>query len=237
MTAQQSGEDGVGPDAIVLSLPFSGSWLVQNSPARRVPSHGTDLLGERYAIDFVGVDARRRTAEKRTWHTVVGTEPPERFFSFGRPILAPCDATVVDRHDGEPDHEARRSAVTLLPYLLGQRGRLNQGVQAIAGNHVILELPGGRAWVALVHLKRNSFRVNIGDRVERGQHLADCGNSGNSTQPHVHVQAMDDLDLAVARGIPIVFRNFREQPAGGSTVRIREAGIPGEGAIVEPAGS
>lgn len=52
---------------VVLALPFTHRWVVQNSPARRVPSHGTDLLGQRYAIDFVGVDDRHRTAPKRDW--------------------------------------------------------------------------------------------------------------------------------------------------------------------------
>src|SRR5918993_5948320 len=72
------------PD-VLLSLPFTGRWLTQNSPARRVPSHGTDLFGERYAIDFVGVDDRHRTAPRRDWRTVLATEPPERFVAFGRP--------------------------------------------------------------------------------------------------------------------------------------------------------
>ncbi|MET0714886.1 MAG: hypothetical protein ABWY57_08220 [Mycetocola sp.] len=62
-----------------------------------MPSHGTDALGERYAIDFVGVDSRRRTATSRTWRTVAGTEPPERFVGFGRSILAPIDGIVVDQ--------------------------------------------------------------------------------------------------------------------------------------------
>ena len=61
---------------VALSLPFAGRWLAQNSPARRVPSHGTDLLGGRYAIDFVGVDHRRRTADRRDWRTFLATEPP-----------------------------------------------------------------------------------------------------------------------------------------------------------------
>ena len=60
---------------IVISLPFEGLWLARNSPARRVPSHGTDLLGERYAIDFIGVDHRRRTADRRDWRTFLPTEP------------------------------------------------------------------------------------------------------------------------------------------------------------------
>src|SRR5690606_16444772 len=49
-------------DAIVVELPGPGRGLVQNSPARRVPSHGTELFGTRYAIDLVGVDDRGRSA-------------------------------------------------------------------------------------------------------------------------------------------------------------------------------
>jgi murein DD-endopeptidase MepM/ murein hydrolase activator NlpD len=200
-----------------------------------VPSHGTDLLGERYAIDFVGVDSRRRTANVSDWRTLVGTEPPERFLGFGRPILAPVDAVVVDRHDGEPDHEARRSPVALVPYMLGQRARLRQGIGAIAGNYVILALPDRGAFVALVHLRRGSLLVDVGDEVTVGEHLADCGNSGNSTQPHLHVQAMDSQDLTVARGIPIVFRRFREQLPGNRSSELRGREVPDEGAVVEPA--
>lgn len=107
-------------DAVVLGLPFVGRWLVQNSPARRVPSHGTDLMGTRYAIDFVGVDERRRTAPVRGWRAALATEPPERFVAWGPPVLAPLDGVVVRTHDGEPDHEARRSGLALVPYALSQ---------------------------------------------------------------------------------------------------------------------
>jgi hypothetical protein len=109
---------------VVLSLPFAGLWLARNSPARRVPSHGTDLLGERYAIDFIAVDGRRRTADRRDWRTFLATEPAERFFGYGRPILAPADGIVVEVHDGEIDHVGRRSQLTLVPYALGQLARL-----------------------------------------------------------------------------------------------------------------
>jgi hypothetical protein len=121
------------PPEITLSLPFAGLWMARNSPARRVPSHGIDLLGERYAIDFVGVGQRRRTADRRDWRTFLATEPADRFFAFGRPILAPADGVVVDIHDGESDHAGRRSQLSLVPYALGQRDRLRPGVGAIAG--------------------------------------------------------------------------------------------------------
>lgn len=219
---------------IVLSLPFSGRWLVQNSPARRVPSHGTDLLGERYAIDFVGVDHRHRTAHRRDWRTFASTEPVERFLAYGRPILAPAHGVVVRAHDGEVDHVARRSQLTLVPYALGQAARLRQGITAVAGNHVIIALKDSANFVALVHLRAGSVRAAVGDEVTVGQPVAECGNSGNSTQPHVHVQVMDSADLAVARGVPMAFRRFREWSRGAVEFRVRDFGLPGEGSVVEP---
>jgi hypothetical protein len=219
---------------IVISLPFAGLWLARNSPARRVPSHGTDLLGERYAIDFIGVDGRRRTADRRDWRTFLATEPAERFFGYGRPILAPADGIVVEVHDGEIDHVGRRSQLTLVPYALGQPARVRHGVGAIAGNYLIIALRDSGAFVALAHLRAGSIRVAAGEEVTAGQHVAACGNSGNSTQPHVHMQVVDSPDLSVARGVPMAFRRFRERPRGAKQFQIRETGIPGEGAVVEP---
>ncbi len=219
---------------IVISLPFSGLWLARNSPARRVPSHGSNLFGERYAIDFIAVDHRRRTADSRDWGTFLGTEPAERFFAFGRPILAPADGIVVDVHDGEIDHVGRRSQLSLVPYMLGQQARLRQGVGAIAGNYLTIAMDNSGAFVTLVHLRAGSIRVAVGDKVTTGQQIAECGNSGNSTQPHVHVQVMDNPDVSIAQGLPMAFRSFREWPRGAEHPEIKESGLPGEGAVVEP---
>lgn len=207
---------------------------VQNSPAGRIPSHGTDLLGQRYAIDFVGVDGQHRSAPVRDWRTLLATEPSERFFAYGRPILAPGDGVVVTARDGEIDHKARRSQLTLVPYALGQASRLRQGVSAVAGNHVTVQLRGSGAFVALAHLRRRSIRVAVGDAVAVGQQIAECGNSGNSTQPHVHVQVMDNPDLSVAHGLPMVFRNFREWSSDQKHFNDWESGLPSEAAVVEP---
>ncbi|MEX1078154.1 MAG: M23 family metallopeptidase [Homoserinimonas sp.] len=198
-----------------------------------MPSHGVDLFGERYAIDFVAVDARGRTAGIRDWRTAFATEPPERFLAFGRPILSPADGTVVAVHDGEPDHEGRRSQLALVPYALTQASRLRQGVNALAGNHLIIAMRGSGAFVALAHLRAGSFRVSVGDAVTTGQPIAECGNSGNSTEPHVHLQVMDNADLSVAQGLPMEFCHFREKPRGAKQFVARESGMPGEGAVVE----
>ncbi|WP_154793326.1 M23 family metallopeptidase [Occultella kanbiaonis] len=224
---------GTTPPAVTLALPFDGRWRVENSPARRVPSHGTNLFATRYAIDFVGVDERGRTAPSTSWRTLLAAEPPELFHAFGRPILAPVGGRVATVHDGEADHHARRS-VALVPYLLGQASRARQGAIALAGNHVVIETSDGGAYVGLMHLRSGSVRVAVGQRVTVGEQVADCGNSGNSTQPHVHVQAMDAVDPLSARGLPISFTRFEEMPARGRTFVPRELAVPAERSIVAP---
>ncbi|QJW36872.1 M23 family metallopeptidase [Cellulosimicrobium protaetiae] len=219
--------------AVELSLPFTGTWLVQNSPARRVPSHGTHLFATTYAIDFVAVRGRR-TAAVRDWRTALGTEPPGRFHAYGLPVLAPAPGTVVAVHDGEPDHEARRSPLALVGYALTQASRARAGGAALAGNHVVLALDAPRVFVVLAHLRSGSVAVRPGQRVATGDEVGRCGSSGNSTQPHVHVQVMDGPDPLVARGVPLVFRTFRERRRGGTTVEVAR-GVPAERAVVEPA--
>ena len=220
--------------AVVLDLPFTGLWLTQNSPAARVPSHGTDLFGTTYAIDFVAADCRRRTAARRDWRTLLGTEPVDRFLGFGRPILSPADGVVAAVHDAEPDHPARRSQLALVPYALGQgctrtsrhggRCRQPRDHRARAGR----SLHGsGRPAARFDHRRAGPGRG-------RGQPLGSCGNSGNSTQPHVHVQVTDTLDFATARGVPMAFRRFHEWPRGSTIGDLRESGLPAEGSLVEP---
>lgn len=201
---------------VVLDLPFRGRWRAEMSPARRIPSHGTTLFGTSHAIDFVAVDVAGRSAP-RSWRRAFATEPPEIFVGFGAEILAPVAGRVVAVHDGEEDHEARRSQLALVPYALGQAGRARQGHHALAGNHVVIEPGPGGPVVLLAHLRRGSVRVEAGERVRVGDVVGECGNSGNSTEPHVHVQVSDSSDWDLAKGVPLTFR-----PADG--VRVPEEG-------------
>lgn len=94
------GSAGDRAKALRLDYPFRGRWLVRNSPADRVPSHGTWLFGLTYSIDLVPVDHRGRTAPF-TALSMFQPEPAERFPGFGHPILAPMAGTAVAVHDGD----------------------------------------------------------------------------------------------------------------------------------------
>ena len=219
-------------DQAVLTLPFRGTWRAEMSPARGVPSHGTHLFATTYGIDFVAVQGRR-SATTRDWRTVLSTERPERFLAFGRPILAPAAGRLVRVYEGEADHEARRSQFALVLYALTQAQRARGGAGSLAGNHVIIQRDEG-GYVVLAHLRAGSIQVEEGERVAVGHELGQCGNSGNSTQPHVHVQVMDSPDPFTARGLPLAFRDYRVWSlAGGSPVAVGR-GVPDEGDVVEP---
>ncbi|MFG6402099.1 M23 family metallopeptidase [Microbacterium sp. P04] len=215
--------DGVPPSdgPVVLDYPLAGSFRARNSPARRVPSHGTHLMGTTYAIDFIPVDARGRSAPWR-WRAALSTEPPEDFIGFGASVLSPSAGTVVIAHDGEHDHEARRSQPALLAYLAAQPRRIAAGPGAIAGNHVVVALGEGGPFVLVAHLRKGSVGVAVGEQVAAAQPIGECGNSGNSTQPHVHVQVTDSIDWPRSRGIPLAFATAQgfELPAESEIVRV-----------------
>ena len=87
---------------------------------------------------------------------------------------------------------------------------------ALAGNHVLIECRG--IVVALCHLKQGSITVRPGQDVQVGEVLGGCGNSGNSTEPHLHVQAVDSPDIERAKAVPVTFEG--SLPANGDIVRI-----------------
>lgn len=188
-----------------LQSPLRGDALVRNSPADRVPSHGTGLGASACAIDLVPLDERGHSAPY-TIGSFLRPEPPERFAGFGAEVLAPIAGTVRSVHDGQEDHPAYRG-IPSLRYALTQRRRLASGWSGLAGNHVILEtaLGAGAALVALCHLRRGSVLVAPGTRIAAGDVIARCGNSGNSMEPHVHLQAMDALDPGSATALPLTF--------------------------------
>jgi murein DD-endopeptidase MepM/ murein hydrolase activator NlpD len=188
--------------SVDLAYPFEGRWLTQNSPANRVPSHGTTLFATSFAIDFVPVNEAGRTAPI-TFRSLLHPEPAARFPGFGRPILAPIQGVVVGVHDSALDHHSFRGLPSV-GYALTQRRRAAAGWAELAGNHVMIRTGDGPV-VAVCHLQRASLQVQLGQTVQVGEPLGRCGNSGNSTEPHVHLQAIDRRDVLHASAVPVTF--------------------------------
>ena len=95
------------------------------------------------------------------------------------------------------------------------------GPPGILGNHVVIR-PDDGACVLVAHLQRSSLRVAVGDRVDQGTVVATCGNSGNSTEPHLHVQAMDRPGVSLAQGRPLLL-DGREPPPNGEALEVEQA--------------
>ncbi|WP_217248725.1 M23 family metallopeptidase [Streptomyces sp. AC602_WCS936] len=202
---------GGAPDApsvvrepVETGPPVTGRWSALNSPADRTPSHGIHAYGQTFAIDLVAEpEPGARPGFRVLWPIA---RRNRHFPAFGAPLLAVADGTVVRTDDGQRDHLSRNSLPALL-YLMLVEGSVRElgGVRRIIGNHLVLDLGDG-TYAMYAHVRRGSFAVREGDRVRAGQVLARCGNSGNSTEPHVHFQLMDGPDPDTARGVPFTWR-------------------------------
>ncbi len=203
---------------IDLAYPFRGRWRVQNSPSNRVPSHGTTAFASSFAIDFVPVDLRGRTAPFGL-RSLVRPESASVFPGFGRAILSPAAGTVVAAVDESPDHAAYRGLPSV-GYALSQKRRAAEGWTTLAGNHVAIDTGG--AIVVLCHLRRRSITVSNGAPVTVGTPVAECGNTGNSTEPHLHLQVMDSLDADSARALRFTLRGT--MPRNGQVIDLGGVG-------------
>jgi murein DD-endopeptidase MepM/ murein hydrolase activator NlpD len=124
---------------------------------------------------------------------------------------------VVGGRLGKPPARAWLGTVGIVVFLLVGAVRELGGAGAVLGNHVIIRI-APRKYAVVAHLRRRSVRVRPGDRVTAGQTIAECGNTGNTTEPHVHVQLSDSAHPAFAAGVPMAFHlpdGTTGIPAGG----------------------
>lgn len=85
------------------------------------------------------------------------------------------------------------------------------GTSSLLGNHVIVEHEDG-SFAAYAHIRRGSVAVTEGDDVEAGQQLAEIGSTGNTSEPHLHVQMMDRKAPAAAAGMPMRWPDLSFDP-------------------------
>lgn len=199
-------------EPITVQAPIRGRWLAINSPATRVPSHGIQVYGQAYAIDVVH-EPEGEERPKFGWWPLA--RRPTDFPGFGQPVFGAAGGVVVRVHGRERDHWSRNSWLAM-PYFLVEGIREVTGPSRVLGNHIVVD-HGDGTYAAYAHLQRRSLRVTEGQRVEVGDHIADCGNSGNSTEPHLHFQLMDHRSVLVAAGLPVRFDWFETRDGEAQT--------------------
>jgi hypothetical protein len=163
-----------------LALPFRGRWRVVWGGDTAELNHHHDSRSQRYAFDIVGVGPDGKTHKGNGGRN-------EEYYCFGRELLAPADGVVTEAIDGVRDN---------VP------GSMN-GFCAL-GNAVFIQHSKYEVSV-LAHLKQGSLKVKAGDRVKKGQVLGLCGNSGNSSEPHLHYHLQNTPIIQNATGIKCFF--------------------------------
>jgi len=142
-----------------IHLPFYGEWTVSQAYDGKL-THQDDW---RYALDFVVTDDDQKT------YRLPGDQLSD-YYCYQLPVLAPADGEVVAIEDGISDNRIGDADL-----------RHNWG------NTIIIR-HAEQLYSKLSHLKKDSFKVRVGDRVRKGELLALCGSSGRSPEPHLHFQ-------------------------------------------------
>ena len=170
------------------SLPFHGEWVVANGGVTEKTSHSWEIPTQRYAYDFVILDGAGSSVQGE--ETEAGS-----FYCYGRDILAPADGMVVEICTGNPDTGITKNRTAFCH------------ARDIRGNYILIH-HAEQEYSLLAHLKPDSIRVAVGQTVKRGEKIAECGNSGNTSEPHLHFQVQLGQSFYSSPGLPIEFENI-----------------------------
>ena len=196
----------MGTKLLELGAPLQGGPWRANSGAAKNDSHhrrqfcvlgGRMTFSSRYAIDWKREDggANFRGAEND-----VGS-----YFSYGSHVLAVADGRVLAIRDGIPDNK---------PGHVGAEA-LNLTLETITGNWVVLDLGNGQ-FAHYAHLRPGSLQVKAGDRVRRGQFIAQVGNSGSSFEPHLHIEVTTSPEALRGEGVPYLIDAYSDAASAAS---------------------
>jgi len=162
-----------------MILPFNEEWFVFWGGTTVEQNYHVDYPDQQYAYDLLMV------ADGASY--VGDSKKNENYLVFGKEVIAPCSAKVARVITGVHDN---------IP------GELNP--EQLTGNTVVLETENGE-YILLAHLKEGSIVVEEGQEVRQGEVLAQCGNSGNSTEPHLHLSLQNHVDMLQSTGAKLYF--------------------------------
>lgn len=168
---------------VQLTFPLqNGIYYVGQGGNSSTINHHHPNRAQRYALDIVKLN--------RFGTRTRGLYPQEltKYAIFGEPLYSPCNGKVEKKMDGFPD---------LTPP--------NRDRKHPAGNHVWIKCK--EVNVLIAHLKSGSIIVEKGNSLKEGQQIAQVGNSGNTTEPHLHIHAQGESSILGSEGVPIMFND------------------------------
>lgn len=204
--------------AALIDEPFTGDrWLAANGPSntsihRRavIVLDGKPRVPERYAIDWIklGDDGNSYSGDQYK---------NSSYHAYDVPILAVADGKIITVKDGLPENVPQKSKPVGMQTLV-----------TMPGNHVIEDIGGG-LYVGYAHLIPGTIAVKAGEHVHRGQVLGRLGNSGNSTEPHLHLQVCNAPSFLICEGVPMEFQRmnltkYRIEKHGETPVKLTVEG-------------
>lgn len=175
-------------------MPFLGEWYVFWGGTNQFQNYHYAYTNQRYAYDFVKQQNNSTYSDMPTRNG--------NYYAYGETIVAPCHGTVVALEAGVKDN---------IP------GDMNK--EQPAGNYIVIAHPHNE-FSFIAHFEQNSLLVNVGDSVITGQPIGRCGNSGNSSEPHIHFHVMNSADLTESTSLNIRFS--RKAPVQGDTVHFSD---------------
>jgi murein DD-endopeptidase len=181
----------------VIGAPLTGDdWVAANGPSntsahRRalISIDGRAYISQRFAIDWVELYPDGETYKG---------DPADNknYRAYGHEILAVADGVVTETKDGIPQNTPGAASLAI-PITL----------ETIGGNHVIMDIGDG-LYAFYAHMQPGSLRVKVGDKVRHGQVLGLLGNTGNSSEPHLHFDICNASSMLGCEGIPYAFASF-----------------------------
>lgn len=166
-----------------MILPFNEEVFVYWGGTTLEQNYHVAEISQQYAYDILMVsDGSSHEGDPKDNNS---------YFVFGKEIIAPCDARVVLVIDGVPDNEP---------------GITNP--DQLTGNTLVLQTPLNE-YILMAHLQEGSIVVEEGQEVVQGEVLARCGNSGNTTEPHLHLSLQNTIDMEEATGAKLYFDRLR----------------------------
>jgi hypothetical protein len=183
-------------EPIKIRSPVRGDWSFMNPPG-----HHPD------AKDFVAVNSKGApyAVLKLLRHIVYKLDVTETY-AWEKDIFSPFDGRVVKVEHKSRDRIDLNLFRDLFKGLILLPGNRRNDSGYFLGNYIVLESNKG-IYALLAHLRQGSVVVQEGECIEAGQLIAQVGNSGNTIQPHLHFQLMQEYEVSKATPLPFVFES------------------------------